>query len=275
MSYPVNYSPPNYRNQPTTSSPPNHAYLSALRDLTGENEADIRKKRESQQAFAESLRRQIEEKRRAQNNKANHYTFGQDYEPSINQFANQPSGIGTSSPDFSTAVSITPEPVPQARTKPKRMQIINRADLTQFDKFATVKEAIEPKHRSIPISNDSPFINSTVPTPPQGFSMRGLPIVEPTQTYAPKQINLPPTSLSPPPEKKTKNVRFQKQEPLLTDSFILQAESVGAKNHQSRAKSSLYPPPKVVNNVRLGAKSELIYPDGHMSPISTPREDMN
>jgi hypothetical protein len=112
--------------------------------------------------------------------------------------------------------------------KPPRKQLLTKADLSQID-FA--RRTDPPR---IQISTESPFAQSTVPTPPQGFSLRRVEPVRKQATTALRQI--PP--------------------------------------HENRVKSSLvirYP--DAPNRVRLGEESELVYPDGHRSPLPSPRNN--
>jgi hypothetical protein len=112
--------------------------------------------------------------------------------------------------------------------KPPRKQLLTRADLSQFD-FA--RRADQPR---VQISTESPFAQSTVPTPPQGFSLRR---VEPVRKQAATAL--------------------RQMQP-----------------HENRVKSSImlrYP--DAPTRVRLGEESELVYPDGHRSPLPSPRND--
>jgi hypothetical protein len=210
-----------------TASPP-HAYLSAIRDLTeADGEENLRKKREQQAAFAESLKSQIEDKakRKAKATAQSRFTFSDKDRP--------PPGTGLTS-----ALRVGPDP-PAPRPKASRRQILSKADLTQFDIFA--KNGTNGYvHRAIPISTDSPFVNSKIPTPPQGFSLRTISALEPTVP------------------------RFQTVEGK-------QGLAANAKNIYGPRSKSILKYSDVLGPSKLGVESELIYPDGHSSPLSSTR----
>jgi hypothetical protein len=192
--------------------PPGHPYLSAIRDLTSfDADEALRRKREQQAAFADTLRQQIEEKKRRKAEA--HFTFGREKSPRA------PSGLGLSDADLASTVVISPEskrPPP----KPLRKQLLSRADLSQLEFFA---KCDYPSRPPIPIATDNPLAASNVPTPPPGFSLRGIGIVEPTTRK---------------PDLKQKST-------------------------ESRSKTVLQP-------MKLAAESELIYFDGHHSPLPSP-----
>jgi hypothetical protein len=88
------------------------------------------------------------------------------------------------------------------------------------------------------ISTESPFAHSTVPTPPPGFSRTR-------------------------PHESTQN--WHQREPDLWNEPV-------RRSMPSRLLNPMITRGKVEQTVvRLGTNSELIYPDGHMSPISSPR----
>jgi hypothetical protein len=192
----------------TKVSPP-HSYLSAIRDLTSSDAGEVlRKKRDQQAALADALRHQIEEKE---------------------QQSRAPSGLGLPDADLSTTVCIAPEPR-RSPPKPPRKQLFLKADLSHFDRFAKCDGGTRPP---IAISTESPLAASNVPTPPPGFSLRGLAGVEPARK--PEVKARPPAEL--------------------------------------RAKSTLASIPERSGATKLGAQSELIYPDGHRSPLQSPRAE--
>lgn len=215
------------------NSPPSHSYLSSLRELTAaDSENVMRKKREQQAAFADSLRRQIEEKERRRSKM--HFTFG---EENIEEKAI------TVEDDVVPEFQKIPE-CPEPQKALQRRQIFTKADLSQFDNFQ--------RRNTINISQTSPFANSTVPTPPQGFSVRAAPkVVEQPKTIqylqnAEKREKIPVKMLEQPK-------KFQYSPP------------------KTRAKSMFCEIPEKTRQ-RLTGQSELVYPDGHISPVNTPRE---
>jgi hypothetical protein len=196
-----------------------HAYLSSIRDLTtADGDEILRKKREQQAALAETLRQQIEEKERRKMKPSPHFTFGREQQ-------HQPSGLGLPEAELVPVVTVAGEPR-RAPTKAVRKQLFSKADLSQLDLFAKADCVSRPP---IAISTESPLLASNVPTPPPGFSMRGLSIVEPVAR--------------------------------------MQEYKTEGKQRARSTMASLPEPP----GTKLGAKSELIYPDGHRSPLSSPR----
>jgi hypothetical protein len=212
----------------TSGIPAPHAYLSALRDLTSaDGEENLRRKREQQAALAESLKNQIEAKakRNAKAAVQSRFTFSEKDHPP------------PPAKNITSAITVTTD-VPAARPKPSRKQILSKADLTQFDRLAKNVYAA----RAIPISTDSPFLNSKMPTPPQGFSLRSISALEPT---VPRFQNV---ERKPPADAKPKARR------------------------PPRSKSTVKCP-DVGGTSKLEAESELIYPDGHSSPVNSPRNE--
>jgi hypothetical protein len=202
---------------------PAQAYLSAIRDLTSADaEESLRKKREQQAALADALRHQIEEKERRKATAAAHFTFGR------GQSSAAPSGLGI--PDTELAPTVIPAETKQP-SKPPRKQLLTRADLSQFELFSKTDFS---SRGPIAISTESPLAASTFPTPPPGFSMRGLSVVEPVMRLPERKAN---------PEVKT------------------------------RAKSMIASHAEPPQATKLDGESELIYPDGHRSPLPSPRSE--
>ncbi|OHS99729.1 hypothetical protein TRFO_33810 [Tritrichomonas foetus] len=327
------------------------AYLSSLRDLQGgDAEENLKKKREQQIAFAESLRRQIEEKQQRKKMEQNqqsvsnqlsspiskqivineskpHFTFGEQENKIVmfnkTQKARAASSLLTEPPDFSfvsnfdidnlTSNLASTTTKRKNEVKKPRKQILTKADLSQFDHFS----AMNSKNVSsqIHINSDSPFASSTVPTPPQGFSMRSaqpkvtshnlvnsnfsensslhksdfsdafnaLSNLSPNSTIKTNTMNNPSVlntlnSLS--SSNYFQNESLVSNENFLNYNIKNHANSQNDKNYrhpQTRAKSMLsnpINPMKTINNNMqlLGSESELVYPDGHLSPAVSPRD---
>jgi hypothetical protein len=139
-----------------------------------------------------------------------------------------------SAPAQTTVETPAPTRAPEPAPKQKRlMPILKR----QF----TVSLPAPRPIAVFQVSTESPFAHSTVPTPPPGFSRRGA-------------------------EKRVGGARMREVGPW---------EDRGGREEVERPTRLLNP--AIARNrveqtaVRLGTNSELIYPDGHMSPISSPR----
>lgn len=326
-----------------------HTYLSSIRDLQASDaEENLKKKREQQIAFAESLRKQIDEKRQRihqqqPNQKRNinqqfkdtqrnepHFTFGKESETSevtkpqnFPYFQPKESAINSFGNDenFDFSFSVNVEPLTSknddysysqsnSSSHPRR-QILTKADLSQFDKFSSSSinsgNSSFCRHGTIQINTDSPFATSTVATPPQGFSIRRHPISQPMNFLQPQteydQIDF-----------KSSNSRFDNSECFKTEQKlstysqrplprvcpqrqtkfnytesnenlqISPSMSLGLSNTitkkinyrppqvHPRAKSVLLQPVEKMASVPLDAVSELVYPDGHLSPAVSSRD---
>jgi hypothetical protein len=202
--------------------------------------AEAEHKRRQEEQYAISLKQQIEERRQAKEaERQARDRENQDCDawlaaivprppepPAQKQPANA-TGSGPSEPPASVA-----DPAPP-REKPRRMIPLLKRE------FTTTLPAPRPM-AAIEVSTESPFVHSTVPTPPPGFSRRrpnpdALPkrgVGETWEDYtrrdAPVRQSMPTRLLN----------------PALTRGRVEQT------------------------SVRLGTNSELIYPDGHMSPVS-------
>lgn len=177
-------------------SPPKqsqHIYLSAIRDLqAADAEDNLKKKREQQFAFAESLKRQIEEKQRLKKQMHNHASTQPAYREALQRneahctFGDNCENLGINkmkvakpsqfeNDDSFAFDNFNQKSSTYSHSKRPRKQILTKADLSQFDHYAQVnprKENVRLNQNTIHINTDSPFASSTVSTPPQGFSMR-------------------------------------------------------------------------------------------------------
>jgi hypothetical protein len=124
-------------------------------------------------------------------------------------------------------------PVSEAKieSKPKRLLPLLKRQ------FAATLPTPKPLSH-FQISTESPFIHSTIPTPPPGFSRTRN--RESGQVWHPRDRDL-----------WNEPVRQSMPARLLNPGIT-----------RNRIEQTV---------VRLGTNSELIYPDGHMSPISSPR----
>jgi hypothetical protein len=216
-------------------SPPPHSYLSSIRELTSADaEESLRKKREQQVALAEALKSQIEDKakRNAKVATKTRFTFREQ------EHTSRIAGVG--SQDLVSVLTVTPES-PKSKPKASRKQLFTKADLSQFDIFT--KNAYAP--RQIPISTDSPFANSKFPTPPQGFSLRSISALEPTVS------------------------RLQTGD--RNGLYEAKKKTEAIPNPEARSKSVMVNYSEMFTKSKLGAESELIYPDGHISPLPSAR----
>lgn len=301
-----------------------HTYLSAIRDLqSADAEENLKKKREQQIAFAESLRKQIDEKRQRkqqqQNQKYNinqfkdgqqrnepHFTFGEEtsnFQPNISQPKNFEEDVDINYSFSMNFDSLSSKPI-KIQSNHTRKQLFTKADLSQFDLFSS-KSGKENSNFSmyrpaqIQINTDSPFASSTVSTPPQGFSMRHPQATQPfnsqfqvsndqnvfqTPNYLfensisnyQNPIQLP---------RKQNQMKFNYQDD--SDNLqVLQNKNTNAKLSHTITKKTNYRPPQVQpraksmllravemkNTVQLNGVSELVYPDGHLSPAISPRD---
>ena len=156
-----------------------HIYLSSIRELQASDaEENLKKKREMQQLFAESLRKQIEEKQQMKQNQLSkhkniyqtsknetkyHFTFGENDENGTVSNRSQ-SSLNQENHDLSFNMNIETFTINENKQPKPMKQLLSKADLSVFDHFKT--------NGQININDDSPFVSSTVPTPPQGFSIR-------------------------------------------------------------------------------------------------------
>lgn len=208
-----------------------------------------------------------------------HFTFGSEeagvFSASASEFD---CGRIAPSPKRSTkaAAAAPTAAAPQTRRKP----LLTMADLSQFDNFQ--------KARPIAIPQASPFASSTVATPPLGFSMRGKSCTgsPPSYQHHPmdaKRWPVPDYRASPEPQKQK-----HEHDPLPRPDPETQRAAVAPlrpNNDVLRAKPRIrepgYAPPQVraqsmfgriqETKTRLTGESGLVYPDGHFSPVNTPR----
>ena len=199
--------PPPMQQQP----PQQRAYMSALASMYGDYESNLARKRKMQEEFAESLRKQIEEKksRTMQDKNKNFPNYSENQKKSISYQASQlleeMQLRKSQQPQFST-FSQAPESLSddevnysnvsrQSKTvsfapmielaPPTNFSSISRQEHKSYsvpvDRFVSFRnqfsndETIHQKEqhlRTLNISTESPFARQKVGTPPLGFSIR-------------------------------------------------------------------------------------------------------
>lgn len=288
-----------------------HAFLSSIRDIqASDNEENLKKKREQQIAYAESLRKQIDEKRQkiyqqenkkccmnqfkdTQQRNEPHFTFGEEELsfPHMQKKEHTLSNFGNNKQlDFSCPVNfetLLNKPAKNA-SKNSQKQILTKADLSQFDLFSTSGKLFGynstfMNHNPIQISTDSPFATSTVSTPPQGFSMR-CPYISQNQTFSDpvdsRTVNSIFDNFSIANHQNTMPSPHDSQPNKYNNNLIVNSKLASTVTKKttyrppqihSRAKSMLLHPIGMKNTVQLNNVSELVYPDGHFSPAVSPR----
>jgi hypothetical protein len=103
---------------------------------------------------------------------------------------------------------------------------------------------------AVNVSTESPFAYSKVETPPLGFSLRrAAPVRNSGQGIFPREL---PRMEQTWPKNQPENQSMPRR--LLTESKFL----IGRRDAD------------FAEGVRLRTNSELVYPDGHVSPVSSP-----
>ena len=264
-------------NNSTISPGQQRAYMSSLASMYGDYEANLTRKRRMQEEFAESLRRQIEEKKARehvrepvtkqanemlhdmQKPKNQFYTYSEAPEPIQEASRND---LAVSMPpvkkvSFAPTITLAPQNdfvftqitetrKPQARSMPVEKFVSFR------NAFESEQSHIQPK--TIQVSTESPFARQKVGTPPLGFSIRrSQPVKMPlsTTTGAVQKRILPPTKAK---------TSLSNPKPTFFDTSNFTAEE------DTRPS---YPGPPNGGDVwelrQLNSVSELVYPDGHIS----------
>ena len=269
------------------SSPPQishssqKAYFSALRQINNQSDDEKQRKRMAQATYAKKLLQKIEDRQKrssdyfaAQNDFSNQkmFTFGNNNYPSQNS-NNWNSDLKGNSSN-------------QPSSQYRNLNLVH-GDLSKIDEYCSKNP-----------NNDSPFAYSTVPTPPPGFSMRPLQAIRPTAVYNPSSNNNTnnsnnfnnnnnnnnkmssgPAPKFEPTLKKTNSVDFDiKFQDMPSSNAYLHKIPGKFKNSEPKllpSKSTsigILPANPVASNNHLSTQSELVYPDGHFSPISTTRD---
>ena len=191
--------------------PQQRAYMSALASMYGDYESNLARKRKMQEEFAESLRRQIEEKksRTMQEKSKNYPNYSSNQKQSISYQASQlleEMQLRKSQPPQFSTFSHAPESLSddevshssvskQARTVSFApvIELSPHADFSSLsrqehksysvpvDRFVSFRNQFsneetmhhqEQHMRTLSISTESPFARQKVGTPPLGFSIR-------------------------------------------------------------------------------------------------------
>ena len=286
------------------NNPQQRVFMASLGSLYGDQSIEIERKRRQQEKLAESLRQQIEEKRRAREiekqkeaaREASYYST-----PNSNDIPNTSASTTSSEQslsnnfnfNISNANSNTTSNcyVHQARKLKFQTQPVSKAPyktltqnhppkpLNDFDNnnesnFSKTAPFAPIPHLTFEISSESPFSHSTVKTPPLGFSLRrdhlsSLSITAPIHHNDPPLITVQNNNFSKSALSQHK-MPLQQSHPnrMLNSNYINNSNtnnSVNKYDHQINlnVRSDDIP-------MRLGTVSELVYPDGHISPITSP-----
>jgi len=207
-----------------------------------EKKDDLEIKRKQQEIFAETLRYQIEEKRksRLQDNKEKGLNISQEAEKMLKHLQSINKADVTQPNPPNNAPALFPgNRIQRISYEPKPMNV---------EEFSIFRDSFVPAPMpQILVPNDSPFDDIKVTTPPLGFSMR-------------KQIPVKsiPSAPSEPPETKYKPPRPK----------FGRRISKNPKVHNTFSTDDI---DDIWSMPRLGTNSELVYPDGHISGLSSPR----
>lgn len=279
------------------------AFMSSLGSLHGDKSIEIERKKRQQEKFAESLRKQIEEKRREreiekqkeETREASYYS-----NPAVNSneitynsvsSANHEHPISNNTDNTNNRsnrylrqtrkTNFQTQPISRVQFKlnqqnqpPKPLSEIDNNN-TNFSK--TVPFGAMP-HLTFDIPSESPFARSTVQTPPLGFSLRRDNPISFSVT-APIPQNDPPLSIA--KNNFSKSALSQHQMPHQQTQQTQQAQKTRILNNyksNSNTNNSINKYDHQINlsvrsdevPMRLGTTSELVYPDGHISPINSP-----
>ena len=273
-------------NQMSKTQP--RVFMSSLSNLYGNRTEELERKKRQQEIFAETLRQQIEEKRRLkmEENKKTHEI------PSYSSIASQASQLletfrastmnntqqasinlnnnNNTLPNYQQMTKITANPN-LLKTAPVKMPTFEKKPLRKPEvNFAeTVPISFEP-NVSIEVSTESPFTHSKVATPPLGFSLRKSKMFSSTlaKTLPANQAQSSDftTVMKPPNDQKSQSSMAYTQ-----NSFNRQNQM--NKTQKTRLLNNVPPVSfdQLPDNIRLGTNSELVYPDGHISPLHSSR----
>ena len=216
------------------------------------HEEEIQKKKQQQEFLANMLKKQIEEKKKSnyQDPSKKRPTF-----ESVSKEADQILDrliLKNNKEKELISNSIFLE-------NPLQNKPIYGPKLIQLNNFANLREKVQiPIHNNqIEVFTDSPFDSIKVSTPPLGFSLRKtIPIKE--LVSAPPEIkenkyHPPKTKFGRNFPKKNNNNFNEKKKTFVTDDL------------DDFTNKDIWSMP------RLGTNSELVYPDGHISGLSSPR----
>lgn len=249
---------PNGNSQAQTQ-PAKRNFMSSLGTLYGDDSKEIEFKRRQQQEFAESLKRQIEEKRKQKQIELEKENSRQ-APPTYESIANQASQMLTKLQNDQTHAKT--QPIQQTNQPPQKLKS-KKNDLAATAPVQREEPVvIQPYRNTINISTESPFDHSLVETPPLGFSLRrSIPIKPPmAHTFG----GFEPTQNTYTNEYNGYNTVKPRNEPLRQSNPGPFKQRLVQPNFRNSYNNDVQP-------VRLGTNSELIYPDGHISAISSPR----
>ena len=278
------------------NNPQHRVFMSNLGSLYGDQSFEIERKRKQQEKLAESLRQQIEEKRRAReiekqkeaaqeaayysNSNSNKIQFTQDsssFEPDYSNNDNNFSNNATmNNNNNSRFINQTRQTHYQTQPIPRKPFVIpfqntNENETKKITKFSETTPLAALPHLTFEVPTESPFSHSTVQTPPLGFSLRrdyqsSLSITAPIhQNNPPLTIkdNFSKSSLSSHPT----NLRQSQPARILNNKYIPKSNfnnsTINYDQFNLRSNNN-------GSSMRLGTASELVYPDGHISPINSP-----
>ncbi|OHT04421.1 hypothetical protein TRFO_06303 [Tritrichomonas foetus] len=280
--------------QYSRTQPPARAFMAAVSNLYGDRTAELERKRRQQEMFAESLRRQIEEKRRAKEaqqqmensrelsyaavanqasqmlenirsgrSNANNPNNLSQTQPRPQQFkrsqfaSNNQSNNDSNLNDLQPTLRFAQPPTVLNRTQPVARQKPERKVEPSFAETAPVNFA----RFHIDVSTESPFSHSKVETPPLGFSLRrSHPAASSMAISAPLRNDYQTLN-------GVQNINGQRNPTSLAQHPLRQSQPARFLNRGAFAKKNVQPD----EQMRLGTASELVYPDGHVSPVSSPR----
>lgn len=263
----------------------NRQFLGAITSMYNEQKEEIYRKRKMQEELAESLRLQIEEKRKIQNmNKSirNPHTYESisQQASSIMRELNLNKTIGNSynrdpilvshstkhlSPlsnvkSYSSdrkIQSLAPNIMLQSRNTDKIHNHMNTNLHYNGARLVNFRDTFCTDLNTISIPSESPFSNTDVSTPPLGFSIR---------KDVTKKRNIDPKF-----NKIHMNLMRPQYHPNINNyiaTFPNEPEFYEAKHVQTYGAPYRDESDWAVQ--RLGTASELVYPDGHVSSPSTP-----
>ena len=226
---PQNYNQnfPDYPQNFQQTYPPNapqRGFMSSIASIYADYDSNISHKRKMQQELAESLKRQIEEKKarsQMQQNAPNRGSVQQQANDMLMQMQSNPSRTAPMNPNYSQA----PQPlIDNSRTQPARrvtfevappkaksqsstsgdsktQNVDDNANSDTVKPFVYKKIPVEkfvpyrgqflsdpPKH--IHVSTESPFAHQNVATPPLGFSVRSVKAHQNMRSSYPNKQNM-------------------------------------------------------------------------------------
>ena len=233
-------------------------FMSALSTMHGPQQIEeLERKKRQQMELAEILRQQIEDKKRrgrgnetyksvstkASNMLNNQYSETQTYTPSSYNSENFAQTLPNS--QIKPKMITDPILIPPATRIESHIKTQNFAQTAPAQQLKLLHHMLgNPTQPRIDIPSESPFIRSSVSTPPLGFSLRK---------------SLP-----------SKILNSQTSPSRNAGKSILSRTSVQRSSYQGPPSYSFERSAPLEN--RLSTASELIYPDGHISAVDSPRD---